>query len=154
MSSTVKEIQRQLIEAETQYVLKAPRSKVFAYLSNPANDKVWQGSCADAQLHAPAPATGAEYSIKFSFLGRKMDFRARILDVRPDSDYAFEVIDGPFYYKGQYRFEEDGQQTRIHWHFAAEPGKFFGILPASILRKVLVSQIEKDFVTLERLLAA
>ncbi|MBR7781925.1 SRPBCC family protein [Undibacterium luofuense] len=154
MSSTEKAMQRQLIEAETNYVLKAPCSRVFAYLSNPANDKIWQGSCVDAQLHAPQPAAGAEYSIKFSFLGRKMDFRARILEVQPESSYAFEVLDGPFYYKGQYRFEADGQHTRIHWHFAAEPGKFFGILPASILRKVLVSQIEKDFITLDRLLAA
>jgi hypothetical protein len=119
-------------------------------LSNPGNDAEWQASCVSAKLLGPVPEPGCRYEIVFSFLGRKMQFVGEITQLEPDQDYAFKVVEGSFYYEGRYTLRPHPVGTQVHWQFAADPGKFFGILPASLLRKVLISQIEKDAVTLAR----
>ncbi|PVZ16367.1 MULTISPECIES: SRPBCC family protein [unclassified Pseudomonas] len=142
-----------MIRAEYQRTLALPRASVFAYLSDPSNDLLWQGSCVEASLLDGSTAPGARYRIKFSFLGKKMDFDCRILASEPCQHYSFEVLEGPFKYVGQYRFADTAQgHTDLHWQFDVEPGRFFGILPVSLLRKVLISQVEKDLANLETLL--
>ncbi len=143
-----------MINADYTFTLPADPSQVFAYLSNPANDSEWQSACVSAELLGPAPAVGCRYNIVFSLLGRKMNFVSEITLHEPDREYAFKVIEGSFYYEGRYRFRPHADGTEVHWQFGAEPGSFFGILPAALLRKVLISQVEKDSVTLARLLKA
>jgi carbon monoxide dehydrogenase subunit G len=143
-----------MIHADYTYTLPVPPAQAFAYLSNPANDAEWQGSCASAELLAPAPAVGARYDIVFSFLGRKMKFTGEITVREPDSACAFKTIAGPFYFEGRYDLRPHADGTEVHWQFSAKPGSFFGILSTALLRKVLISQIEKDAVLLARLLAA
>lgn len=143
-----------MIHAEHTYTLPVAPAVAFAYLSNPANDQQWQDSCVSAQLLGPAPAVGCRYRIVFNFLGREMRFTSEITTLEPDREYAFKVVEGAFHYEGRYSVRAHADGTEVHWQFSAQPGKFFGILPASLLRKVLISQIEKDAVTLARLLKA
>lgn len=141
-----------MIHAEYTYTLPATPAQVFAYVSNPARDSEWQASCVSAELLGAEPAVGCRYNIVFNFLGRKMHFIGEIVRREPYSECAFKVIEGSFHYEGSYSLRPVADGTEVHWKFAAEPGKFFGILPTSVLRKVLVSQIEKDSVTLAHLL--
>ena len=141
-----------MIHADYRYTLPVSPAEAFAYLSNPANDTQWQSSCNAVELLAPKPLPdiGCRYTIVFNFLSRKMNFVAEITERKPDSEYAFKVLEGPFYYEGRYNFRPHTDGVEVHWQFGAEPGKFFGIIPSSILRKVLISQIENDVVTLRK----
>lgn len=141
-----------MIRAEYSCTLNVPRTLLFDYLSNPANDLYWQASCVEARLLEDSTAVGSRYAIVFSFLGRRMNFVCQITCVEAPARYGFKVLDGSFKYEGLYRFEEADGGTRLHWQFDVEPGKFFGIVPVSLLKKVLVSQIEKDFAKLATLL--
>ncbi len=141
-----------MIHADYRYTLPVTPARVFSYLSNPANDKQWQASCVSAELLGAAPQVGCRYTIVFNFLGRKMAFTGEITELEADREYAFKVIEGAFHYAGRYSLRPHVDGTELHWQFAAEPGKFFGILPVSLVRKVLLSQIEKDMVTLARVL--
>jgi carbon monoxide dehydrogenase subunit G len=143
-----------VIHADYTYTLPVPPAEAFVYLSNPANESEWQSSCVSAELLGPAPVAGCRYNIVFSFLGRKMTFTSEITVSEPDREYAFKVIEGPFYIEGRYSLRPHTNGTEVRWQFGAEPGTFFGILPITLLRKVLISQVEKDFVTLARLLTA
>lgn len=143
-----------MIHAEYTFTLPVAPARAFAYMSNPASDTSWQSSCVSVELLGPVPAPGCRYRIVFSFLGRKMEFTGEITVLEPECEYAFKVIEGSFYYEGRYSLRPHADGTEVHWQFSAEPGKFFGILPASLLRKVLISQVEKDAVTLARLLSA
>ncbi|WP_242675137.1 SRPBCC family protein [Phytopseudomonas dryadis] len=144
-----------MIRAEYQRTLAVPPTAVFSYLSDPSNDVHWQASCAEATLLDGSTSPGSRYRIRFNFLGRRMDFACRILDSHPHDLYRFEVAEGPFKYVGQYRFSTVGDgHTQLAWQFDVEPGRFFGILPVSLLRKVLISQVEKDLANLETLLLA
>ena len=137
-----------MIHAEHRFLLPVARGAAFAYLSDPANDIEWQASCVAVRLEGAMPSVGCQYQITFRFLGRKMEFTCAITAFEPDQHYAFKVVEGSFHYEGSYTLQTHAQGTEVHWQFAAEPGKFFGILPASLLRKVLISQIEKDALTL------
>lgn len=139
-----------MIHADYRYTLPVSPAEAFAYLSNPANDAQWQSSCSAVELLAPQPDVGCRYKIVFNFLSRKMNFLAEIIERTPDREYAFKVIDGPFYYEGRYTLRPHQDGVEIYWQFVAEPGKFFGIVPATILRKVLISQIESDVVKLRK----
>ena len=143
-----------MIHADYRYTLPVSPSAAFDYLANPANDAQWQSSCSQAELLGPAPEVGCRYRIVFNFLSRKMNFTGEISERILDQEYGFKVVDGAFYYEGRYSFRPVEEGVEVHWQFAAEPGKFFGILPASLIRKVLISQVEKDVVTLRKHFAA
>lgn len=137
-----------MIRAEYTYTLPAPPHVVFPYMANPVNDMEWQNSCTEAALLGPEPVVGCRYTIVFSFLGRKMQFLGEITDRVPEREFAFKVIEGSFHYEGRYSFRPHPDGTEVHWVFDAEPGKFFGILPVSLVRKLLISQVQKDVATL------
>lgn len=139
-----------MIHAEHIYTLPVPPAVVYPYLANPNNDVEWQSSCVASRLLASLPAVGCRYNISFSFLGRTMQFLAEITTLAPEQDYAFKVVEGSFHYEGGYSMRPHAEGTEVHWRFAAEPGKFFGILPPALLRKVLINQVEKDALNLAR----
>jgi carbon monoxide dehydrogenase subunit G len=139
-----------MIHVEHRYTLAVEPAVAFAYLSNPAHDAEWQSTCSAAELLGPAPEPGCRYRIVFNFMGRKMNFLSTITERKPDSEYAFRVVEGAFHYEGRYSFRPVDEGVEVHWQFAAEPGKFFGILPTTLIRKVLISQVEKDVLTLRK----
>lgn len=143
-----------MIEAEHTYTLPVTPAQAYACLRNPARDKEWQAACVDAELLDAVPAPGCRYRIFFSLLGRSMHFLCEIVDLQENETCLFRTLEGPFQYEAHYRLRPHAQGTEVHWRFTTEPGRFFGILPASLLRKVLVSQVEKDALTLARLLSA
>ncbi len=143
-----------MIHADYTTIVPHPPARLYAYLSNPANERHWQSSCVDAELLGALPAPGCRYRIVFSFLGRRMPFTGEITHLEPEREYAFRVVEGPFHYEGRYSLRPHPDGTELHWQFAAEPGKFFGVVPVSLVRKVLLSQVEKDLANLAHLLAA
>lgn len=140
-----------MLEVNYQFTLPGTAQEVYTYLCNPNNDAQWQRACDSAALiDTDQPALGARYRICFKLLGKVMNFVAHITTYEPFKTYAFAVLEGSFHYQGTYQFVEivdsksGAVSTQVDWLFATEPGKFFGILPASLLRKVLLSQVEDD----------
>lgn len=141
-----------MIHAEHSFSLPYEAELVFDYLCNPLNDLHWQSSCAAVELLDGHHNVGGGYKIRFDFLGRQMNFRCQITARETNQRYRFKVVEGPFIYEGGYDFTITDKGVDVLWQFAAEPGGFFGILPGVLLRKVLISQVERDLVKLNRLL--
>ncbi len=145
-----------MIKVEYSYLVNSPVEFVFAYIGNPINDQYWQESCHGVELDEPGEAVGegTRYHIQFQFLGRAMPFTAAVTEYEPFQAYAYETLSGPMQYKGTYRFTRIGNSTQIDWTFAAEPGGFFGIIPRTLLKKVLAKQVEGDIGRLMQILGA
>lgn len=139
-----------MINAEYRFTLPIAPEIAFDYLSNPENDSDWQSSCAECILLDDGPKVGCRYQIVFSFLGRKMNFQAEITDMDVPNRYGFRVVEGPFKYEGRYHISSHPDGAEVHWQFDAEPGRFFGILPVGLIKKVLISQVEKDSTALRK----
>ena len=73
-----------------------------------------------------------------------MNFEAEVSEFEPLKRYGYRTLSGPIRYEGIYRFEPKGNEVNVHWVFKAIPGKFFGIIPHSLIRKTLVKRIGED----------
>ncbi|KAA0929825.1 MULTISPECIES: SRPBCC family protein [Streptomyces] len=133
------------VKAEYAFGLPVPPKEAFALISDPAQDPVWQAACVDVQLLDGEPRPGARYEITFQLIGKRMQFTVEIDEFEPGLRSRFHTLDGPFHYVGTYVYaeNEDGTTT-VHWTFEVEPGDYFGIMPKSLLRKVLVNSVKKD----------
>ena len=133
-----------MIDANHDFWLPAPPGEVFDYLADPKNDARWQASCQAAELLDAPCAAGSRYRITFALLGREMRFLCEVTDRQLPNRYAFRAVEGSFHYSGAYDFDAESDGTRVTWRFQAEPAGFFGLIPASLLRKVLLSQVQQD----------
>jgi hypothetical protein len=143
-----------MIHADYRFHLPVTPGRAFDVLSDPRRDPDWQSACLRSSLLNGAPGVGCRYDITFQMLGRRMDFTVEITDFEPGRHSRFAVVQGPFRYIGNYYYygRDDGT-TEVHWTFDVDPGEFFGILPKSLMKKVLISQVEKDSSNLSAQLA-
>lgn len=143
------------LRAEYAFDLPVAPKEAFAWLSDTARDPEWQSACVDTRLLNGPAAPGCRYEITFQLIGKKMTFTVEITEFEPGRRSRFHVVDGPFGYTGTYDYTEhpDGT-TGVRWTFDVEPGDFFGIMPRSLLKKVLISQVKKDSGRLAAQLAA
>lgn len=134
-----------MIKAEYAFDLPVPPKEAFAVLSDPARDPEWQGACTRTELLEGPARAGGRYEITFQMVGRKLDFLCEIDAYEPGVRSRFHVVEGPFGYVGNYEYteREDGT-TGIHWTFDVDPGDYFGIMPKSLVKKMLISQVKKD----------
>lgn len=134
-----------MIRAEYSFDLPVPPKEAFAVLSDPARDPEWQGACTRTELLDGAAHAGGRYEITFQMIGRKMNFTCEIDEYEPGVRSRFHVLEGPFSYVGTYDYTEraDGT-TGVDWVFEVDPGDFFGVMPKTLVKKLLISQVKKD----------
>lgn len=144
-----------MVRAEHVFTLPVDPSAAFDWLSDPARDPEWQASCVSTNLHDDTARVGGLYDITFRMVGRSMTFTVRLVAFEPGVRSVFTVEDGPFVYTGSYTYTAlpDGA-TEVHWTFDVDPGDYFGIMPISLLRKVLLSAVKKDTAKLAQRLRA
>ena len=134
-----------LIDAEHRFTLPVPPKEAFEVLSDPARDPEWQTACVGTRLLDGEAREGGRYEITFALIGKRMTFTVEILAYEPGIRSEFKALEGPFTYVGRYDYTErpDGG-TDVHWNFRVDPGDYFGIVPLSLVKKLLVSQVKKD----------
>ena len=137
-----------------EYYVDSPVSDVFAFVSDPMNDALWQSSCDSVKMISDYPViAGCKYEIGFSFLSRKMSFTAEVIEYKKDERYGYRSLNGPLMYVGSYELKAHSDGTLVNWSFDADPGKYFGILPSSIVEKAMAKKIDEDICRLQALLA-
>jgi ribosome-associated toxin RatA of RatAB toxin-antitoxin module len=134
-----------MINAEHRFTLPVSPGQAFALLSDPAKDPEWQTACVEARLLDGPVRAGCRYQITFQLIGRRMTFTVEVLAYEPGACSEFQSVEGPFAYVGRYEYNErpDGT-TDVDWTFRVDPGDYFGILPLTLVRKLLITQVKKD----------
>jgi hypothetical protein len=143
-----------LVNAEYDFTLPLSPAEAFRLVSDPVMDPVWQAACVAARRLDGSAAAGSRYEITFSLFGKAMTFTVRLTRYEPGVGSRFTVTDGPFRYSGGYEYaaRPDGG-TSVHWFLAVDPGSTFGLMPAALLKKMLISQVKKDAARLAARLA-
>lgn len=134
-----------MIKAEYAFDLPVAPVEAFAQLSDPVREPEWSSSCVHTRLLNGQPRPGCQYEITFEMIGKRMSFTVEIDEFEPGHRSRLHTLEGPFHYAGTYAYTEraDGT-TGVRWTFEVEAGDYFGIMPQSLLKKVLESQIKKD----------
>jgi uncharacterized protein len=144
-----------LVTAEYDFTLPVSPAEAFRLLSDPVMDPGWQGACVAARrLDGPA-AAGSRHEVTFSLFGKAMTFTVLLTRYEPGVRSAFAATGGPFRYAGGYEYAAapDGG-TSVHWFLGVDPGSTFGLMPAALLKKMLIAQVKKDVARLTARLAA
>lgn len=142
-----------MITVDYSFFVEARAEQVFTFLGNPTNNPRWAASCESARLLDTDPiSVDTCYEIVFNFLTRRMSFKGVVEHYEPPSRLGFRTVDGPFSYQDSYRLEPKESGTQVDWQFRADPGRFFGVIPVTLIRKALLKQIEKDTGQLQALL--
>ncbi|MDQ0785508.1 carbon monoxide dehydrogenase subunit G [Streptomyces sp. B3I7] len=133
------------VRAEYTFSVPVPPQEAFARISDPEQDPEWQAAVTGVTLRGGEPRPGCRYDIVFQLIGKRMEFTVEIDEFEPGRLSKFHTLSGPVSYQGTYAYtaNEDGG-TDVHWTFDVQPGDYFGIMPKTLLRKVLINSVKKD----------
>ncbi|MDQ4213395.1 SRPBCC family protein [Microbacterium sp. ASV81] len=100
--------------------IAAPVETVFAFFTDPANDRKWRGGVKEIQAQG-APGVGATvHQVIAGPGGRSIDADIRITEYTAPTRYAFAAIAGPVRPVGSYTFEETPGGTQVTFDLSAE----------------------------------
>ncbi|MFZ5442952.1 MAG: SRPBCC domain-containing protein [Myxococcota bacterium] len=112
-------------EVLTTRVLDAPRERVFAAWTDPAQLTRWWGPAGFTStflVHEPR-AQGAWRFILHGPDGRNYENHGVFAELLPPSRIVFEHQSGPVY-RASFDFEALGGRTRVRWHMRFENERF------------------------------
>ncbi|MDQ3627839.1 MAG: SRPBCC family protein [Actinomycetota bacterium] len=99
---------------EHSVVIRRPLEDVWTYVTDPANNPVWQGPVTEVRSGTGVPvAVGSEIAEVMHFLGRRIEVTWAVTEYEPMQRSAVRTISGPVPMHGSYRFERVDGGTRF-----------------------------------------
>ena len=144
------------IREEHNVVIERPIEEVFAFVTDPNNDSLWQSRTLETeQTSEGAVDVGTTWRNISKFLGRRIDTTMEVTENEPPRRQCVRVTSGPIPGEGCYLFEpaEDGGSTRFTQNLEAEVGGFFRLAEPLVARAIR-RQFEADMATLKDVLEA
>jgi uncharacterized protein YndB with AHSA1/START domain len=107
--------------AERTLVISRPVSAVFAFFTDPRNDRKWRTHVKEIEAQG-APAVGARiHQVIAGPGGRGIPADIEITGYEPDARYAFAVVAGPVRPQGEFRFAQTAEgATEVTLSLSAE----------------------------------
>ena len=143
-----------MISIETSIEIRRQVEAVFAFVSDFRNVPQWQKAMKEAHVTPDGlPAVGTKGRQLGSFLGVKLEATSEITALEPNRSLNFTARSGPASMEATWRFEAEGEGTRLSTTYQVEPGGLFkvaGPLFASQFKK----QQDADFQRLKNVLEA
>ena len=131
-----------------------PPEDVFAYVTDPVNDPVWQSGVVESELvDGGQTHVGSRIRVVRRFLGRRMEFVGQVTRWEPPNYAEIKSVEGPFGFGGSYRCEPENGGCRLT--VAGELGSFgglFGKLADPVVTQMGVRQLRADLENLKDIL--
>ncbi|MBW3662239.1 MAG: SRPBCC family protein [Actinobacteria bacterium] len=132
-----------------------PRDEVWAFMINPENQVLWQGSLIDFQYDDPEPKVGNINKGTVRVAGKKMHWTAEITEIEDGRIWATKSIEAPVEFMIRTTLEDAGEGTKVT--FRNESGSlrgFFGKLTDPLVVKLYTRDVQSDLAKLKELLEA
>ena len=141
------------IRQEHSVVIERPVEEVFAFVTDPNNDPLWQSTSLETEQTSEGPVdVGTTFRNTSKFLGRRIDSTYEVTENDPPNKQCVRITSGPIPGEGCYLYEPaDGGSTRFTQNFEAEVGGFFRLAEPLVARAIR-RQMEADMATLKDLL--
>src|SRR5579863_8742077 len=109
--------------AEESITINRPASAVFNFVLDGTKNPLWRPAVLDIERVPGKPSgVGAVYKQGLKGPGgRRIDGDYEIVECQPNTLIRFQVIKGPARPTGTYRFEPDGNSTRLTFILHYEP---------------------------------
>src|SRR5947199_1901076 len=131
-----------MAHAEESITINRPMDDVFNFVLDGMNNPRWRPAVMDIQQVPGKPAgVGAVYKQGLKGPGgRRIDGDYEIVECRPNELIRFQVISGPARPTGTYRFEPEGDSTRVRFILHFEP-KGLAKLMDPMIAKTMRSEV-------------
>jgi carbon monoxide dehydrogenase subunit G len=141
------------IRQEHNVVIDRPINEVFAFITDPNNDSLWQAWTLETEQISEGPVdVGTTLRSTAKMLGRRIEVTMEVTENDPPHRQCVRITSGPIPAFGCYQLEPaDGGSTRFTQTFEGEVGGFFR-LAEPVVGRVIGRQTDADIATLKDLL--
>ena len=134
--------------------INRPQQEVFDFLSNPANNTLWQSSAQSGEWTSEGPVgVGSTQRSVDRFLGRKMETSAVVSIWDPPNEMGLKSVGGPFPFGFTMKLESKENGTQLTVSGTAEFRGFFKLAEGLVARQ-LRRQVDTDSEALKLILEA
>ncbi len=143
-----------MAKLEHSVVINRPVEEVFEFMNNIENEKLYRTDLLESeQTSEGSIGVGTTTREVSQFLGRKIETTSEVTEYIKNKVVASRSTSGPIPFKFRTRFEPVEEGTKVTMEFEGEVGGFFKMAESLVL-KMGMKQIEKDFNTLKEILEA
>ena len=132
--------------AERTIEIDRPPDQVFAFFTDPANDRAWRPHVKEIAAQGPAGVGATIHQVVEGPGGRGIPADIEVTAYEPPARYAFRVIAGPARPIGEFRLSPSGAGTLVAFSLRAELGGLKGLL----LGRPVQSSMNGEMAALDR----
>ena len=141
------------IDVTAEITITRPRSDVARFATDPDNDPTWISGIVEARTVTEPPfGVGTKVARVAKFLGKRMHYTPEVVEYEPESLVVMRT-DKPFDMAITYRFEDEGEGTRVVLRILGEGSGFFKLVTPLLAGRVK-KNISRDLAVLKRLMEA
>ena len=108
--------------AQRTITIDRPLDEVFAFFTDPANDRTWRPHVTEVSATGPVGVGRRIHQVVRGPGGRGIPAAIEVTDYAPGSRYAVRVVAGPLRPVGEFRFAPYGEATTVAFSLAAGLG--------------------------------
>jgi uncharacterized membrane protein len=125
-----------MAHAEESITISRPADAVFDFVLDGTKNPLWRSTVLDIERVPGKPSgVGAVYKQGLKGPGgRRIDGDYEIVECQPNTLIRFQVISGPARPTGTYRFEAEGESTRVTFTLHFEPKGLAKLMDPMIAR--------------------
>jgi hypothetical protein len=115
--------------------------EVFAFFTDPANDRSWRPAVKEISPEGPPGVGRRIHQVVAGPMGRGIAADIEVTTYDAPTRYAFQVVAGPARPRGDFRFIETATGTEVHFSLAAELGGLKGLLLSGPVQKSMDAEM-------------
>lgn len=115
------------MKSQVNTLIHRPLADVFRFVANFENQSQWQTATIRNTQTTPGPMrVGAQGRHVGKWLGRNYESLGEVIEYEPDRRWGYKSISGPYDLVMHYRFEPEGDGTRLTMDVEGDTKGFFG----------------------------
>lgn len=143
-----------MAEFHSKVTINRPREEVFAYLTDPANQTVWQSGLQEFDADwQDDPKVGDRARGTIKVAGKKIRWETETAEVQRPERFSFRSVEAPFSFEMSYTLVDRGGSTELaHDGHTGSLGGFFGKLADPLVARMYQRDMESNLNNLKALL--
>jgi uncharacterized protein YndB with AHSA1/START domain len=141
------------VEFETEVRIERPVETVFAYVSDPTNFPSWNSAVQSVWATSGQGEPGSTYMMERELPGGRVENALEVVDMTSPSEFVIRTTSGPTPFHYRYRFDADGEATRVHLAATVELSGIAGAL-GPLASRAVKRGVDSNFADLKRILEA
>lgn len=140
------------VDVEVATVIARPVAEVAAYAGDPGNAPEWYANIRSVEWRTEPPVrVGSELDFVATFLGRRLAYTYRVVELVEGERLVMETAQGPFPMRTTYTWETVAGGTRMTLRNTGSP-RGFGKVSAPVMAAAMKRATTKDLARLKALL--